>query len=256
MKTASRNDIVRFLDKILELDQWPDDPSNNGLQFAGDAEVEKAVFAVDASAELFCKAADLDAGFIFVHHGISWGSGIRRIDGLLAERVKLLAANGISLYAAHLPLDANPRFGHNARLSDMIGLTDRRTFGTYHGRQIGFQGVLPESKTVSELAQTLDQKLPSSGDFGFVGDPEQKVKSVGIISGGGAWPDLFEEDHVDCLISGEATHEVFHPAKESGTTILTLGHYRSETPGVFAVMDLVKTKFGIETNFIDIPTNM
>ena len=256
MKTASRNDIVRFLDRILELDQWPDDPSNNGLQFEGDAEVEKAVFAVDASAELFCKAADLDAGFLFVHHGISWGSGIRRIDGILAERIKLLAANGISLYAAHLPLDANPRFGHNARLSDMIGLTERRTFGSYHGRQIGFQGILPESKTVSELAQILDKALPSSGPFGFVGDPEQAVKSVGIISGGGAWPDLFEEDHVDCLISGEATHEVFHPAKESGTTILTLGHYRSETPGVFAVMDLVKSKFGIETAFVDIPTGM
>ena len=256
MKTASRNDIVRFLDQILELDQWTDDPSNNGLQFAGDTEVEKAVFAVDASAELFCKAADLDAGFVFVHHGISWGSGIRRIDGILAERIKLLAANGISLYAAHLPLDANPRFGHNARLSDMIGLTERRTFGSYHGRQIGFQGILPEEKSVSELAQILDNTLPSSGQFGFVGNPEQKVKSVGIISGGGAWPDLFEEDHVDCLISGEATHEVFHPAKESGTTILTLGHYRSETPGVFAVMDLVKSKFGIETAFIDIPTNM
>lgn len=256
MKTASRNDIVRFLDQILELDQWPDDPSNNGLQFEGDAEVEKAVFAVDASAELFCKAADLDAGFIFVHHGISWGSGIRRIDGILAERIKLLAANGISLYAAHLPLDANPRFGHNARLSDMIGLTERRTFGSYHGRQIGFQGVLPETKKVSELAQILDKALPSSGQFGIVGDPEQTAKSIGIISGGGAWPDLFEEDHVDCLISGEATHEVFHPAKESGTTILTLGHYRSETPGVFAVMDLVKSKFGIETAFIDIPTNM
>ena len=259
MKTASRNDIVRFLDHILELDQWSDDPSNNGLQFAGDAEVAKAVFAVDASAELFCKAADLDASFIFVHHGISWGSGIRRIDGILAERIKLLAANGISLYAAHLPLDANPRFGHNARLADMIGLAERRTFGTYHGKQTGFRGVLPESKTISELAQILDRALPSSSDFGFVGDPSQEVKSVGIISGGGAWPDLFDEfadDHLDCLITGEATHEVFHPAKESGTVILTLGHYRSETPGVFAVMDLVKSKFGIETAFIDIPTNM
>lgn len=257
MKTASRNDIVRFLDHILELDQWPDDPSNNGLQFEGDAEVEKAVFAVDASAELFCRAADLDAGFIFVHHGISWGSGIRRIDGILAERIRLLAANGISLYAAHLPLDANPRFGHNARLADMIGLTERRTFGSYHGKQIGFQGILPEQKTVSELAQALDKALPSSGPFGFIGDPAQSVKSVGVISGGGAWPDMFdEEDQVDCLITGEATHEVFHPAKESGTTILTLGHYRSETPGVFAVMDLVKSKFGIETAFVDIPTNM
>ena len=259
MKTASRNDIARFLDHILELDQWPDDPSNNGLQFAGDAEVAKAVFAVDASAELFCRTADLDASFVFVHHGISWGAGIRRIDGILADRVKLLAANGLSLYAAHLPLDANPRFGHNARLSDMLGLADRRTFGTYHGRQIGFRGVLPESKTVSEFAQILDKALPSNGDFGFVGDPSQKVKTVGVISGGGAWPDLFDEiapDHVDCLVTGEATHEVFHPAKESGTVILTLGHYRSETPGVFAVMDLVKSKFGIETAFVDIPTNM
>jgi dinuclear metal center YbgI/SA1388 family protein len=259
MKTASRNDIARFLDQMLELDRWPDDPSNNGLQFAGDAEVAKAVFAVDASAELFCRAADLDAGFAFVHHGISWGSGIRRIDGILANRVKLLAANGISLYAAHLPLDANPRFGHNARLSDMIGLSDRRTFGTYHGRQIGFLGVLPEAKTVSELAQILGSSLPSSGSFGFVGDPERTVKSVGVISGGGVWPDLFDEiapDHVDCLITGEASHEVFHPAKENGTSILTLGHYRSETPGVFAVMDLVKSKFGIETVFVDIPTGM
>ncbi len=259
MKTASRNDIARFLDRILELEQWQDDASNNGLQFAGDAEVGKAVFAVDASAELFCKAADLDAGFIFVHHGISWGSGIRRIEGILAERIKLLASNNISLYAAHLPLDANPRFGHNARLSDMIGLAERRAFGTYRGRQIGFQGVLPEEKTVSELAQVLGKALPSSGPFGFVGDPEQKVKSVGVISGGGAWPDLFDEiamDHVDCLVTGEATHEVYHPAKENGTAILTLGHYRSETPGVFAVMDLVKSKFGIETAFVDIPTGM
>ena len=81
-----------------------------------------------------------------------------------------------------------------------------------------------------------------------------------VISGGGAWPELFDEiapeDHLDCLITGEATHEVFHPAKESGTTILTLGHYRSETPGVFAVMDLVKSRFGIGLEFIDIPTGM
>ena len=259
MKTASRNDIVRFLDRILELDNWSDDPSNNGLQFAGDAEVTKAVFAVDASAELFCRAADLDAEFIFVHHGISWGSGIRRIDGILANRIKLLAANGISLYAAHLPLDTNPRFGHNARLSDMIGLADRRTFGTYHGKRIGFQGVLPVAKKVSRLAQALNKALPSSGPVGIVGDASRTVKTVGVISGGGAWPDLFDEiamDHVDCLITGEATHEVFHPAKENETVILTLGHYRSETPGVFAVMDLVKSKFGIETAFVDIPTNM
>ena len=259
MKTAPRNEIAQFLDHILELDGWPDDPSNNGLQFAGDADVSNAVFAVDSSAELFRQAAGLGAGFIFVHHGISWGSGIRRIDGILAERITLLAKNGISLYAAHLPLDANPRFGHNARLSDMIGLAGRSAFGTYHGKRIGFRGVLPEAKTVSELAGILDRSLPSSGPYRIIGNPAQRVETAGVISGGGAWPDLFDEiapDHLDCLITGEATHEVFHPARETGTAILTLGHYRSETPGVFAVMDLVKSKFGIETVFLDIPTNM
>ena len=259
MKTVSRNDLTAFLDRILELENWPDDPSNNGLQFAGDAEVSKAVFAVDASAELFRRAAELGAGFLFVHHGISWGSGIRRIDGILAERVALLAKNGISLYAAHLPLDANPRFGHNARLSDMIGLAERRMFGQYHGKDTGFRGVLPEAKTVAELAQILDKSLPSSGPYRIVGDPARPVRSVGVISGGGAWPELFDEfdrDPLDCLVTGEATHEVFHPAKETRTAILTLGHYRSETPGVFAVMDLVKSKFGIETAFLDIPTGM
>ena len=259
MKTVSRNDLVQFLDQLLELDRWPDDPSNNGLQFEGDAEVTKAVFAVDASAELFCKAADLDAGFLFVHHGISWGSGIRRIDGILADRVKLLAANGMSLYAAHLPLDAHPRFGHNARLAAMIGLADLRMFGAYHGKLTGFRGVLPEKKTVAELARMFDKSLPSSGPYTIIGDPDRTVETVGVISGGGAWPELFDEfavDPLDCLVTGEATHEVFHPAKEAETAILTLGHYRSETPGVFAVMDLVKSKFGIETTFLDLPTNL
>ena len=50
MNQASRTDLVRFLDTILELSAWPDDPSNNGLQFSGSDTVERAIFAVDASA--------------------------------------------------------------------------------------------------------------------------------------------------------------------------------------------------------------
>lgn len=259
MNQASRTDLVRFLDTILELSAWPDDPSNNGLQFSGSDTVERAIFAVDASAELFRIAAEHRADFIFVHHGVSWGSGIRRIDGILADRITTLAKNGISLYAAHLPLDAHPRFGHNARLADMIGLTGRSTFGSYHGRDIGFRGVLPEPSTPAALAAKLDAALPSSGPWHIVGDPERPVRTAGIISGGGAWPELFDEtasDPLDCLITGEAPHEVYHPAKETGTSVLALGHYRSETPGVFAVMDLVKSKFGIEGEFVDIPTNL
>lgn len=256
---ASRNEICSYLDNILDLSNFPDDPSNNGLQFEGVDDVKKAVFAVDACEAVFQAAIDLDADFIFVHHGISWGSGIKRLQGSIAKRITLLAANGISLYAAHLPLDANKMFGHNALIADIISLDNLVPFGDYHGQKIGFRGELDHEMTLNDLAEFLDNEIPSEGDFKIIGEPDKKVKSIGIISGGGAWPDLFDEIrkcNVDCLITGEATHEVFHPAMEADTQILTLGHYRSEIPGVIAVMNAMRERFQLDTEFIDCPTFM
>ena len=115
-------ELTTYLDELLELDRFPHDPSNNGLQFQGNNQVRKAVFAVDASEAAMTIAADLEADFLFVHHGISWGSGLRRITGGCAERIKILAKDNISLYAAHLPLDANEMLGHNALLAQMAEL--------------------------------------------------------------------------------------------------------------------------------------
>ena len=256
---ASLHEICVFLDDILKLDKFSDDPSNNGLQFEGVDEVKKAVFAVDACEAVFQAAIDLDADFIFVHHGISWGSGIKRVTGSMAKRITLLAANGVSLYGAHLPLDANEMMGHNALIADIISLENLVPFGDYHGKKIGFRGELETPVSLNELAEFLDQELPSEGDFKIIGDPDKKVRNIAVISGGGAWPELFDEIRecgVECLITGEATHEVYHPALEADTHILTLGHYRSETPGVIAVMNTLREKFQLETEFIDCPTNM
>ena len=149
---ASLKEICTFLDDILDLNQYPRDPSNNGLQFQGVNEVRKAVFAVDACEAVFQSAADLDADFIFVHHGISWGNGIQRITGTLARRLTVLAANGMSLYAAHLPLDANDMIGHNALLANMISLKNLKPFGLYHGYHIGFQGNLEKPESIKKIA--------------------------------------------------------------------------------------------------------
>ncbi len=61
---------------------------------------------------------------------------------------------------------------------------------------------------------------------------------------------------IECLITGEAPHEVYHPSLETGIHILTLGHYRSETPGVIAVMNTLREHFNLETEFIDFPTGL
>lgn len=141
---AKLKDVAAFLDERLNIAKFRSDASNNGLQFEGGQDVFKAVFAVDASHALFTTAADLDADFIFVHHGISWGGSLKRILSLDAKRVAMLAANSISLYGAHLPLDAHPEIGHNALLARMMKLENPSPFGEYDSLQHRFSGNAPE----------------------------------------------------------------------------------------------------------------
>ena len=110
-------ELTQFLDRELNLEAFRQDHSNNGLQVEGSAEVRRAAFAVDACLATFELAAEKGVDFLFVHHGLSWGAEPRRFTGVTARRLRTLFNAGISLYAAHLPLDANPVFGNNAELS-------------------------------------------------------------------------------------------------------------------------------------------
>lgn len=256
---ARLKELTEFLNDTLALTKFSSDVSNNGLQFEGAREVTKALFAVDASNALFCTAADLDADFIFVHHGISWGSSLKRIVSLDSKRVSLLAVNSISLYAAHLPLDAHPEIGHNALLSKMLKLTDLQTYAEYDGLEVGFEGILEKEMSVKEIAGVFDRALVSESPYQIFGDPGRKVSHIGVISGGGAFPAAFSEAYdrgIECLVTGEMGHSAYHYAMEAGVSVLSLGHYRSETPGVIALMELVKARFNLEAEFVDLPTGM
>ena len=61
-----------------------DDCSNNGLQVEASTEVTKVAFAVDACLATFQQAAAVGAELLVVHHGLSWGSGVRRFKGCVA----------------------------------------------------------------------------------------------------------------------------------------------------------------------------
>ena len=249
-------ELVGWLDEQLALKQFPGDHSNNGLQVEGKKDVSRAVFGVDACRELFDAAAEAHADFIFVHHGLSWGGGLRRLTGITAGRMAALFGSGISLYAAHLPLDAHPEFGNNARLSDMIGLTDRIPFFEYDGCDIGFAGRLPEAAPGEEIAAYLGEKL--GVEPVFYGDPGRKVSRIAVVSGGGGLDSLEAAASCGCdlLVTGEFEHVMFHPCRELGIGVAALGHYASETTGPRALMDKVARTWGLETRFVDIPTGL
>ena len=73
--------IISWLDETLNVKSFSD-VSNNGLQIArtGD-EIECVAFGVDGSAKFIEEAAKAGAQLAIVHHGISWGGGIKTVTG-------------------------------------------------------------------------------------------------------------------------------------------------------------------------------
>ncbi len=255
MAVVSVTELTEYLNDLLDLKTFAGDHSNNGLQVEACAKVKKAFFSVDASLELFEKAAEKKADFVLVHHGISWGGEPKRFDGLVGKRLSVLFRNQISFYAVHLPLDAHAGLGHNARLADMIGLKKRKMFFVYDGNPIGVSGILPSPQNATALAEIFEKELRCKA---VIFNGAKKVSSVGIISGGGGLDGVLSAyaEKLDCLITGEIGHSSYHHIKETGMPVIALGHYCSEKPGVLAVMEKVKNKFGIDCEFIDIPTGM
>lgn len=248
--------LTEYLDELLKIAAIPGDDSNNGLQVEASETVNKAVFGVDAGQALFEAARARSADFIFVHHGLSWGGEPRRFTGITASRLKLLFNHGISLYAAHLPLDAHPDFGHNALLADMVKLRQRYYFAEYHGCAIACGGVLPEVCFADQLVAKLEKQLNCKA--GVFGDQGRTIEKVGIVSGGGGLDGLLAciAEGMDCYLTGEMGHTMYHLVRESGITVIQLGHYRSEVPGVQAVMEKIRKKFPVDCEFIDIPTGL
>lgn len=247
--------LVDFLDNLLHFPEPVNDRSNNGLQVEGKDEVERAVFAVDASLELFKKASEGNADFIFVHHGMSWGDNFQHLTGINAKRLEVLFKNGVSLYASHLPLDAHPEVGHNAAIAKRLELRDIHSFFEYGNIEIGCAGTLPSPITVQELKARVDNIFHTDSSIKTTG-PEP-IEKIGIVSGSAAdAAAACREEGISAFVTGESGHSSYHTLIESGVTVITAGHYRTEIPGVEAVMERVANEFGINCRFVDIPTGL
>jgi len=247
---AKLRDIVTWLDRELKTVEF-DDSSANGLQVEGAADVRAVGIAVDACTESFRAAARAKCDLLMVHHGMIWGEGIRAVTGVARRRLALLLKNDISLYASHLPLDAHPRLGNNARLAKILRMTKVGPFCTYRGREIGLAGALAKPLGAKALAERLGKAL--SVDARVFGDAKKRLRKVGVVSGGGSMA-VAEAARLglDALVTGEGTHADEVEARENGVAIVYAGHYETETLGVKALGAAVAKRFGVECEFLDV----
>jgi dinuclear metal center YbgI/SA1388 family protein len=248
---ADRDEIIAFLDELLDVKGFPD-YGPNGLQVPGTEDVELVVTGVSAHRELFERTAMYGADLVITHHGLFWDFHPRTVSPAMKERLRILFDANISLAGYHLPLDAHPDVGNNALICAELGLERGEPFGVHRGRNVGFVGRSAEGIPFAELRNRC-ARLFGQEPFAWATGPAT-VNSVGIVSGGAA--SSFGEAialGLDAFLTGEPAEHVMADARENGVHFIAAGHYATETLGVRRLGDLVAERFGVEHRFVDAP---
>lgn len=253
MAKTSLKQIVSHCNDILRLNEIKDyDGAVNGLQVENSGSVTRIAATVDASLATVKLAIAAKADLLLVHHGLFWAPS-HPWTGKRHEMLRLLIENDLAIYSAHLPLDAHPKLGNNARLCGALGLKRLRPFFPSHGTPIGFRSntSLPREELVARLAAATgaEPKLIPAGP--------SVCRRIGVVTGGaGADAKLAAAEGVDTFITGEGPHWTYAVAEELGINVLYGGHYATETFGVKALAEHLSAKFRLPWVFLDHPTGL
>lgn len=237
--------IVDYLDELLATRLIADKYCPNGLQVEGRGPVDRVGFCVDACQQTFELLSDCQ--LVVVHHGLFWPS-FDRVTGPLYRSLGFLLERGMALYCSHLPLDYHRELGNNAQLLKLLGLTPAEPFPP-----VGWTARLSEPATAQALAARLEVAL---GPVRLLEFGPAKVERIAVSSGQASTGMIAEARRLQCdiFLTGEASHPVYHAAREAGLHVILGGHYATETWGVRALMPELERQFGVAVRFVDVPT--
>jgi dinuclear metal center YbgI/SA1388 family protein len=253
MSKVSLTAIVRYCDKTLRTAKVQDfEGAVNGLQMENKGKVTRIAAAVDASLATVKLSIDARADLLVVHHGLFWSRSHPWVEKKY-ELLRLLLESNTAVYSSHLPLDAHPRLGNNARLCDALGFTRLRPFFFDRGQFLGFQSRQKVSRT--ELARRLET---ATGErTRLIPGGSEMCQRIGVVTGG-AGSELAKAaaEGVDTFVTGEGPHWTYALAEELGVNILYGGHYATETFGVKALAAELAQRFKVPWIFLDHPTGL
>jgi len=248
-KSVTRDELTKYLGQTLDITRFRD-VCPNGLQVEGCGQIKVLVSGVTASLALIQAAVERKADAILVHHGYFWRNEEACVVGVKQQRLKLLLAHDINLFAYHLPLDMHAQFGNNAQLAQQLGLIPEGHFGE---EGLGWLGKIADHAihTVGDLAHMIEMRLARAPLV--IGDLAQPVRQIGWCTG--AAQNLLGAAiaaGATAYLSGEISEPTVHLARETGVAYLACGHHATERYGARALGEHLKQRFGIEHYFVDI----
>jgi dinuclear metal center YbgI/SA1388 family protein len=246
--------LMAFLDDFMG-DAGDKDPyMPNGLQVRGREEIKLLATGVSASLRLFEEAVARQADALLVHHGMNLPPG-QLLDTIFTKRVRFLLEHDLSLIAYHYLLDSHPEIGHNVQIIKGLGAEPTEPYGEGGW---GWYGEFEAPVALDHLAgecQRMFGQLRASYLFG-----PSDVRRIVVVSGKGAPnPGDMEgliRDQVDLYVTGEPhewNRELF---REAGISFVAGGHYNTEKPGVLALGQVIRDRFDVDVEFIDLPNEV
>jgi len=243
---TDRAALEASLNQLLEPARFKD-YGPNGLQVEGRGEVRHLVCGVTASLAFIDAAIAAGADALLVHHGLFWRGQDGRVTGWMKQRLARLLAHDVSLFAYHLPLDAHPTLGNNARLGARLGWTADGRFGE---QDLGFTAAI-EAVDLEALKAQLRASL--GRDVVAVPGDGRPLRRVAWCSGGAqGYFEAAIAAGADAFITGEISEPQAHYARETGVAFIAAGHHATERYGVQGVGERVAQDLGLSWQFIDV----
>ena len=260
--TISAQALTEFCDEYLSAAAFKD-YAPNGLQVDGGRPIQRIVTGVTACEALIDAAIADKADAILVHHGYFWKGEPAPITGMKGQRIRKLMQHGISLIGYHLPLDAHPRIGNNAKLAEQLDMSIIGALYPTESYPVGNIATCTPQSAQSLITQITDAlgRLPLHISAHYqTSDSNQSdtqnnrlIERVGICTGGAQ--DMIEQAALmgcDAFISGEISERTTHIARELGIDYFACGHHATERGGIQALGDIIAQQFSLPVTFIDI----
>jgi putative NIF3 family GTP cyclohydrolase 1 type 2 len=215
MRTA---DLAAKLDEFFRVDSYPPDDfaeieefsreagvplekyatahfmrRHNGLMLQNADAVERVYTVVFPADEVLAEVerrAEGAPSLIFTHHPMDFetsGRGLVPVGEVALERLR---DAGISLYAAHAPLDCHETVSTSRSLARAAGVAVEEICAGYHGGHAGVIGSVEET-SLDEFATCLQRKLDV--DRVDLKQHTPTVRRVAIVAGGAAFPPMMQE---------------------------------------------------------------
>ncbi len=245
-----RSDLLQAFDTLLAPERFRD-YGPNGLQVEGRDEIRRIVSGVTASRALIEAAVAQRADAVFVHHGLFWRGQDGRVTGWMKQRLALLLAHDINLFAYHLPLDAHPELGNNAQFGLQLGLQATARFGE---QDLGFLGERADGAAFADSeALAVNVRKALGRPVTCVAGAAGPIRRIAWCTGGAqSYFEAAIAAGAQAFLTGEISEPQAHYARECGVSFLACGHHATERYGAPAVAAHVAQQLGLEHAFVDI----